>query len=158
MADENDGHLALVAQSLDIWIDLGLARFVEGGERLVHQQQLPIGQKRPPDRDPLLLATRQRGWPPLEQMADAEKIDDMIEARLPVPFGREPAAEEQVLPHVEMRKETSLLEHVADPPLVLRHEKVCLRIDEHLSLHDDPAVVEPHETADGAYDRRLTGT
>ena len=76
MADQNDRHRALVAQPLDIGIDLGLSRFVQRSQRLVHQQQVRVGQKRPPDGDPLLLAARQRGRPPLQKMAYAEEMLD----------------------------------------------------------------------------------
>ena len=33
-----------------------------------------------------------------------------------------------------------------------------LRVDEHPPLHDDAAVIRPHETADGVHERRLAGS
>ena len=158
VADENDRHAALVAQPLDIGKDLGLARIVEGCQRLVHQQELRIGEKRAPDGDALLFAARQRRRSPFEKVADAEKLHDILETRLPLPPRGEPAAEEQVLAHVEMREEASFLEHVADAPPVLGNEDAFLRVDEHPPLHDDAAVIRPHETADGVHDRRLAGS
>jgi hypothetical protein len=44
MAHIDDGDLALVAQPLDVVQNLGLARLVEGGERLVHQEEARVGQ------------------------------------------------------------------------------------------------------------------
>ena len=76
MADIDDRDLRLVAQPLDIGQDLGLARVVERGQRLVHQDQLRAGEQRAADRDALLLAARQQAGPAVEQMADAEQVDD----------------------------------------------------------------------------------
>ena len=81
----------------------------------------------------------------------------MIEARLPLAPRREPAAEEQVVPHVQMRKEPPLLEHGADAPPVLGHEDVLRRIDEHPPLHGDASMIGPHQSADGVHDGRLAG-
>jgi len=95
---------------------------------------------------------------PLEKMADAEKLQDILETRLPLPPRGEPAAEEQVLAHVEMREEAPFLEHVADAPPVLRNEDAFLRVDEHPPLHGDTPMIRPHEAADGVHDRRLAGS
>src|SRR3712207_4160210 len=103
MADENDGNAAVIAQPLDIWIDLCLARFIEGRERLVHQQELRIGKQRPSDRHALLFAARQGRGAPIEQVADAEKVHDVIEAGATLRPRREPTAEEQVLAYGEVR-------------------------------------------------------
>ena len=65
-----------------------------------------MGEQRAADRDALLLAARQRGRAALEQVADAEQLDDRGEIA-----GRrrrrrgEPAAVEQVLAHGEMREQ-----------------------------------------------------
>ena len=76
VADIEDGHAHLVAQALDVGQDLGAPRLVERGQRLVHQQELRMGEQGAADRDPLLLAARQRGGAPFQQMADAQQIDD----------------------------------------------------------------------------------
>ena len=76
MADIEDRHARLVAQPLDVGQDLGAPRLVERGERLVHQQQPRMGEQGAADGDPLLLAAGQRVGPALEQMTDAEQLDD----------------------------------------------------------------------------------
>ena len=60
MADVDDRNAELVAQPLDVVEDLGLARHVERGQRLVHQQDARLREQRAADRDALLFAARQR--------------------------------------------------------------------------------------------------
>ena len=71
MADIEDRDRDLVAQPLEVGQDLGLARLVERGERLVGEDQPRRRQKRAPDRDALLLAARERAGAAVEQGADA---------------------------------------------------------------------------------------
>ena len=80
MGDIEDRHAELVAQPLDQRQDLELARHVERGERLVHQEQARPRQERAADGDALALAARQRAGPAVEQTADAEHRDDLVEA------------------------------------------------------------------------------
>ena len=84
MADVDDGNAALVAQALDVGHDLRLARLIERGQRFVHQQQPGAGEERPPDGDPLLFASRKVSGPAVEQMTDAEEIDDAVEVLPPL--------------------------------------------------------------------------
>ena len=115
VADVEDRHPDLVAQPLEIGQDLGLARVVERGERLVRQDQPRRGRagrgrsrraaSRPRERQPGRRSSR---------CADAEHLDHMAELVLTAASGREPAAVEQVLPHRQMREQAPLLEHVAD--------------------------------------------
>ena len=79
VADIDDRDADLVAQPLDVGQDLGLARLVERGERLVHQQEARAGEQRPADRDALLLAAGESARPAVEQRADAEQLDDVVE-------------------------------------------------------------------------------
>ena len=76
VADIEDRHPDLVAQPLEVGQDLLLARGVERGERLVHQQQPRAREQRAADRDALLLAAGEAGGPAIEQVADAEQLDD----------------------------------------------------------------------------------
>ena len=59
VAHIENGNLELVAQPLDEGEDLRLALGIEGGERLVHQEQARGREKRAADRDPLLLPARE---------------------------------------------------------------------------------------------------
>ena len=98
MADIDDRHPGLVAQPLDIGQDLGLARLVERSERLVHQDQPRAGEQRTADRHALLLAAGQQVRPAVEQVADAEQIDDRVFLGMALAARREPAAIGEVLP------------------------------------------------------------
>ena len=95
VADIDDRHARLVAQPLDVGQDLGPARLVERGQRLVHQQQPRLGEQRAADRDPLLLAAGQRFGPALEQrpMPSRSTIEP---SRRRAAAPAEPAAVEQV--------------------------------------------------------------
>ena len=76
MADVHDRNVELVAQALDVVEDLGLARHVERGQRLVHQQNARLREQRAADRDALLFAARQRPRLAPQQRAEAEQVDD----------------------------------------------------------------------------------
>jgi hypothetical protein len=160
--DVHDRHRRLVAQSLDVGQDLGLAGLVQGGQGLVHEEQAWMGQERPADRHPLLLPAGQPGRPALEEVADAEKRDHGVEvaplARGPRALAAcEPAPEEQVLPHGEVREQTPLLEHVADPPPVLGHEDASRRVEEGRALHHDPPPLRSDQARDRIDQRGLAG-
>ena len=79
MADIDDRHAHLVAQPLDVGEDFLLARLVERGKRLVHDEEPRPRQQRAADRDPLFLATRQAAGPPRQQRRDAEQLDDVLD-------------------------------------------------------------------------------
>ena len=63
---------------------------------------------------------------------------------------REPAAEQQVLPHGEMREELRVLVDEADPAVVLGHEDVLLRVHQHAIIDDDHAAVRPQQAGEQA--------
>src|SRR5258708_40195797 len=106
MADVDDGHPDLVAETFEIRQDLVLARIVERRKRLIHEQQLGRGQQRPAYGHSLLLAAREKARTAAEQMSDTEQLD--------LGSGREPPTIEQVLAHGEMREQASFLKDVAD--------------------------------------------
>ena len=63
--------------------DLVPALAVERGERLVHQQQLRVGQQRAPDRHALALAAGQVARGPIEQRSEAEQRDRVVKPDAP---------------------------------------------------------------------------
>ena len=75
----DDRYLDLAAEALDEGHDLELARLVERGQRLVHEQNARAGEQCPADGDTLLLATGEPARPSLEQRLDAEQRDDMVD-------------------------------------------------------------------------------
>ena len=74
---ENRG-LELVAHALDERDDLTLASFVERRQWLVHQQQMRVGEQRAPDGDALLFSAGQVVRTPVENLRDAEQVDNFI--------------------------------------------------------------------------------
>src|SRR3546814_6348823 len=60
MRDVDDRQIELALELLDERQNLLLARLVERGQGLVHQQQAGVRQQRPAQGDALLLATRPR--------------------------------------------------------------------------------------------------
>ena len=58
MADIQDGQAVLADQLDQIGQDLGLARFVQGGQRFVHDHQARAGQQGAANGHPLFFASR----------------------------------------------------------------------------------------------------
>jgi hypothetical protein len=155
MADIDDRDVRLVAQPLDIGQDLGLARLVERGERLVHQDQLGAGHQRPADGDALLLAAGKQGRPPVEQMLDAEQRDHGVEIGVALAGRGEEAAIAQILRDRQVRKEPRVLKHIADAPPVRRHEDAGFRIDQYAAVDGDSPLVGADQSRDQVDQRRL---
>src|SRR5262249_17242495 len=91
---------------------------IEGGKRLVHQENLGVEHQRPHERDPLALAPAQlRRVPPEEGAGNAREREELGDAGFdsrPVP-ALIAGDDRDVLARREMREETALLDHVADP-------------------------------------------
>src|SRR5262249_28731635 len=68
---------------------------------------------------------------------------------------REPAAEQKILPHRQVRKQPPLLEHVADTPAMLPHEDAALGVDQRQPVDDDSTARGAHEPADDIDKGRL---
>ncbi len=87
MADVDDRNVEFVAQALDVVEDLGLARHVERGQRLVHQQDARLGEQRAADGHALLLPARERRGLAAQQCTKAEQFDDarFVDERDPPP-------------------------------------------------------------------------
>ncbi len=147
----------MVAQALQIGQDLGLARRIERGQRLVHQQRRRAAQQGAPDRDPLALAARERARPAREQALDAEQLDHLAEPRGVGERGREPAAVQQVLAHREMGKKAAFLEHVAEPALVRGQIDAARAIEQGSAADHDPAAPRSDQAADHVDHRGLAG-
>ncbi len=153
----DDRNARLVAQPLDERQDLGLARVVERGERLVHQQQAGRGQERTPERDPLLLAAGERSGMAVEQAPDPEQVDHGGELHAALAARHEPAAEQQVLPHRQVREQPSFLEHVADAPAVPGHEHAARGVDQRRAVDHDATALGAQKSGDDVDQRALAG-
>ena len=111
------GIVELVAQALDVVEDLALARHIERGQRLVHEQNAWLSEQGASDGDALLfpagecdrLSAQQRAEP--EQLDNARFFDEAIARRA------QPLSIEQIRFHIHVRKQQRILEHVTDPTL-----------------------------------------
>src|SRR5499426_243596 len=155
MRHVDDRHLAFVAQPFDERKNVLLARVVERRQRLVHQEQARGGEQRTADGDALLLASRQRARAAIEEVSDAEEVEHLIEADVALAPGREPAAEQEILPHGQVRKQATFLEHVADAPAMSRNEYPLIGIDQRPAVENDAAAVGPHDPGDDVDERGL---
>src|SRR5260370_6129993 len=155
MADVDDGHPDLVAETFEIRQDLVLARIVERRKRIIHEQQLGRGQQRPAYGHSLLLAAREKARTAAEQMSDTEQFDHLVQIAEALGSGREPPTIEQVLAHGEMREEASFLKDVTDAAAMLRYEDALLGVDEDVAVKRDVSPVRTDEAADDVDERCL---
>ena len=158
MADIDDRHLGLVAQTFDVGQDLSLARLVQRSKRLVHQKQSRAGQQCPPDRHALLLAAGKPGRPPIQQMAYAEQLDHRADIAVALRGRREPAPVTQIGRHAQMRKQPRILEHHADAAFVLGYENSVAGVDQHPPVDGDAAALRADQPGDRVDQRGLAGT
>ncbi|BBK33495.1 hypothetical protein STHU_41290 [Allostella humosa] len=155
VADIEDRDARFVAQAFDVRQDLGLAGMVEGGQRLVHQEDARAGQQRPADRHPLALAARQPGRPAIQEMVDAEDRHHPVQAVAAVGRTGEPAAIQQVVADAEMGEEARFLEDVANAPAVARHEDAGRPIHQHPPVDHHAPLVRPHQPGHDVDERGL---
>ena len=66
----------------------------------------------------------------LEQRRKVEQGDDLVEIRPALGGGREPAAEDEVTPHAQVRQQQPVLEHVADAPLLGGEVDACRAVEQ----------------------------
>src|SRR5579862_5097902 len=137
--------MQLVTQPRDKRQDLLLARRIERGEGLVHQQEARPRQECAADGDALLLAARELGRTAIEQAADAEQRHHRVKART-VRTTTALRAIEKIAADGVMREEPAFLEHIAEPPLLGRQVDVARGIEQHHVADRNPSTIGPQET------------
>src|SRR5882672_6519318 len=138
VAHQDQGHVALAIEMVEQGVEARLGLGVHPAGRLVQDQQLGLGDQRPRDQHPLLLAGRQRadargrvrGHPHLaEHLRDAlafRAADAPEEAER----GQEPGRHHLVDGHRQGGIEGGLLRHVAETaPLPERRRRVTEEAD-----------------------------
>ena len=155
VADIDDEDACLVAKPLEIGEDLAASRAVERGQRLVHQQQPRLGEQRPPDRSPLLLATGKLVRPAIEEVLDAEQVDDGVRARCPFACERALQAVLQVVANPKVREQACILEDVADASRLDRNVDAARGIEQRDTIRDDASGVGAEQSRDRRDDRGL---
>src|SRR4051812_938976 len=63
----------------------------------------------------------------------------------------------EILPHVEMRKQPCILEHIADPPTMRRDMNTRSRVIERLVVECDNATIRPQQACNHVDQRGLAG-
>src|SRR5690606_21730799 len=119
---------------------------VEGGERLVQQQETGLHGQRPRERDPLRLPARQLPRTRRREPRQADAVQPPRGALAGGPAARTPAArpERDVLQHAEVREQQIVLEHHADAA-ALRRQRAQIR-----AVQPDLATGHRDETRQGA--------
>ena len=76
VGDQDDRHRQLPAQVRKFAIELLPGRLVDCRKRFVEQEHVGIAGERAGDRDPLLLAARESGWPAMLKPRQVDKIEE----------------------------------------------------------------------------------
>src|SRR5438445_2872761 len=120
LVGHDDHRRALVGQLLHHLQDLADQRRVESRRRLVEEEDPRLHRERPGDRDPLLLAARQAPWVLVALLRQADFREVLLRRRDRIGPGDalDPDRRlDQVVDHVEMRKQVELLEdHLGTEP------------------------------------------
>ena len=90
-------------------------------------------------------------------MFDPQQIDNVLQRRAIGGGRRKIASVKQVLAHGQVRQKPRVLENVADPALVPRHEHAMRRVDQRLAIERNTRAVGPDETRQDIDDRSLAG-
>ncbi|MCY1534768.1 hypothetical protein D9M68_701500 [compost metagenome] len=138
MADVEDRDIQLLVQAFQVGQHLQLALEVERGQRFVHQQQARAGQQGAGDGHALALAAGELVRHTLQQMADAEQLDRLLQRHPPAVGGDAFVAELQVAPHRQVGEQVGVLEHVTQCALVRRDEPAVCAVLPELAI--DPQV------------------
>ena len=158
VADIQDGDAGAVAEAFHVGQDLRPARGVERGERLVEDQQPRPRQQRAPDRDPRLLAPRQKRGATVEQAADPQHLHHLAARRPGRAGGREAGAVGEVPAHRHVREQPRILEDIADPPRPHGHHHARGAVGQHATIDDDATVIGAQQPRHRVYDRGLART
>jgi hypothetical protein len=159
VGDEQPGAVEGGQVAAQVAADLGAGGRVQGGQRLVQQQQPRVADHGPGQRDPLGLAAGQGPGPGAGAGGQADPVQPArcppARLRLGDPAGAQP--EGDVLQGRQVREEQVVLEHEADRPLLGRHPGAGRGVLQDVAVEHDPAPVQGHEAGDGAQQGRLAG-
>ncbi len=152
VGDEHRRDPQLHEQLVDLGAHLDPQRGVQVGERLVEQQHRGPRRDRSCERDPLLLAARERCRHPVAEPPETDQLQRLVDARRGTAV-----ATGQAEPHVagdgQVREERPVLEHHADAASLGRHEVVGAGQDR-VADGDGPGVGDL-EPGDDPQQRRL---
>ncbi len=122
---------------------------VEGGQRLVEEEQRRITSQGAGERDPLALPSRELTDACVGEVADPEPLEERRHLRVV------PSAEANVSSDIEVREQRVLLEEVADPAALRRNVDAPLRVEQDGVVERDETMLRPQEAGDHPEHGRL---
>jgi hypothetical protein len=119
MRDQHGGEAQAIVQAPVVLAQRIARQRVEGGERLVHEDDIGAGGKRACHRDPLPFSTRKLMRETVAIVGiEADEGQQLIHAAqtaLVIPAQQE-RRDSDIFSHGHVREEAGLLEHIADAP------------------------------------------
>ncbi len=160
MADIQDGDVEFIAQALQIRQYLALALKIQRGERFVHEQKFRRGQQGAGDGDTLALAAGQSLWLALQQVADAQQLNDvaLICWRGFVGFvaSASDGAVVKIALHGQVREQACFLKDIAQGTAMHRQEEIA-RLPA-FAIDDEMPVADFFQTGYAAQQCGFAGT
>ncbi len=150
VGDEQDGHAVLVADAQDEVLEVGARLRVDGGERLVHEQDLGLVGEAARDRHALLHAARELPRVLVDRAGQADGLDGLVDllAALLLAHLLAPQREGDVLADLHPR--------IQRAAVVLEDERHPLgRLGHRLAAQLDGARGRREQPRDGLQQRRL---
>src|SRR5204862_974886 len=138
VGDDERRPVGLAKQSLQLAPDLATRVRVEGGERLVEQQDGGVGRQSTCEGHPLALAARELARLRVREGGEAEALEQPVLA---------PPPELDVLAHRQVREEGVVLEDEADRTLLRRQVDAAHRVEPGVPVDRDRAArgLEPRD-------------
>ena len=139
VGDEDHGLAHVAVQPDDLVLHVAADQRVEGGERLVEEDQRGVRGQRPPEADALLHAAGQLVGERLLVARQPDEVDDLLRPGEPLAAGLPAHLEPEgdVVDHPAVRQQPEVLEHHGDvaPPQVAepggRHGRHVVALDAH---------------------------
>ena len=160
MGDEHGHSIERVEMTSQVPAHLAADRDIEGGERLVEEEQPRIADESAGEGDSLGLAAGELAGSVFGVIAEADSTEP-IQCRLPGLAPRRSSGaqtERDVLHGREVRKQEVVLEDDADRSLLGGHEPLPGGVVERDAVDDHEAVVDGQQPGEAAQQRRLSGT
>ena len=154
VGDVEDRRPPLVAHAQEIGHDPLAQGDVEGGQRLVEQEQARADGQGAGEGDALLLAAGEGGGMAAGQGPDLEGIDGLRHVRR---RSRAAGPEAHVVAHREVREQARLLRHVADAAPLGGGQPAGRGVHEHVAVDGDPSPRDRAQPGHGLEQRRLAG-
>ena len=160
MGDEHAGgarSTEVVAEQLSHDRPLG---HVEGGHRLVEEEETRLGGQRPGQGHPLGLATGEAADAMVRDVADAQPVEPVLRhgrrlrSRRPASAG----SEGHVGQRIEVGEQEMLLEDQPARSLLRGYQHAAGGIVEHAAVEDDPSAGERQHAGEGPQQGRLAGS